>query len=168
MMIALRLTHILLGIFWAGAVFITAGFILPSAQAAGQGAGPMMRQLIAVRRMPVVAMIAAILTVLSGFGMYWRNYSLSQGAWAGSTQGMTYGIGAVSALLTLGVGMGVLTPTAKKLTQLTAGIASSGNPPTSEQAATIAALQSRMLAAARTAAGLLVVTVITMAIARYL
>jgi hypothetical protein len=168
MMIALRLLHILLGVFWAGAVFVTAGFLLPSAQAAGPAAGPMMRQIIGVRRLPVVSMIAAILTVLSGLGMYWRNYSLSHGAWASSTQGMTFGIGAVAGLVTLGVGMGILTPAAKKLTQLTASIASSNGPPTPEQAATIAALQSRMLAAARAAAGLLVITVIVMAIARYL
>jgi uncharacterized membrane protein len=168
MMIALRLLHILLGVFWAGAVFVTAGFLLPSAQAAGPGAGPMMRQIIGVRRLPVISMIAAILTVLSGLGMYWRNYSLSHGVWASSTQGMTFGTGAVLGLITLGVGMGVLTPAAKKLTQLTASIASSGAPPTAEQAATVAALQGRMLAAARAAAGLLAITVITMAIARYL
>jgi len=168
MMIALRLLHVLLGVFWAGAVFITAGFLLPSAQAAGPAAGPMMRQLIAVRRLPAVSMITAILTVLSGLGMYWRNYSLSHGAWASSTQGMTFGVGAVTALITLGVGMSVIAPTGNKLAQLTANIASSGGPPTSEQAATVVALQSRMLTGARVAAGLLAITVVTMAVARYL
>ena len=168
LMIALRLVHILLGVFWAGGAFVTASFLLPSAQAAGPGAGPMMRQLIVVRKMPVVIMFAAILTVLSGFGMYWYDHSRSNGAFSRSTQGMTLGLGGVVALLTLGVGMGVITPTGKKLTELTGAIAASGGPPTAEKAKTIAALQHRMLVGARAAAALLLITVTTMAIARYL
>ena len=128
----------------------------------------MMRQLIGVRRLPVVSMIAAILTVLSGLGMYWRNYSLSHGVWASSTQGMTFGTGAVFGLITLGVGMGVLTPAAKKLTELTASIASAGGPPTAEQAATMAALQGRMLAGGGAGAGVRTITGINNGIARYL
>jgi uncharacterized membrane protein len=118
LMIALRLLHILLGVFWAGGAFVTASFLLPSAQAAGPGAGPMMRQLIVVRKMPVVIMFTAILTVLSGFGMYWYDNSRSNGSFARSAQGMTLGLGGVVALLTLGVGMGVITPAGKKLTEL--------------------------------------------------
>jgi hypothetical protein len=64
--------------------------------------------------------------------------------------------------------MGVISPTANKLTQLTASLASSGGPPTPEQGATVAALQGRMLMGARVAAGLLAITVVTMAVARYL
>jgi len=168
LMIALRLLHILLGVFWAGGAFVTAGFLLPSAQAAGPGAGPMMRQLIVVRKMPVVIMFTAILTVLSGFGMYWYDNSRSNGSFARSAQGMTLGLGGVAALLTLGVGMGVITPAGKKLTELTGAVAASGGPPTAEQAKTIAALQQRMLVGARAAAALLLITVTTMAIARYL
>ena len=168
MMIVLRILHIVLGVFWAGGAFITAGFLLPSAQAAGPGAGPMMRQLIAVRRLPVVLMIAAILTVLSGLGMYWHDYSISSGAFARSTQGKTLGLGAVTAIVTVILGMTVMTPAAKKLTELTAAVGASGGPPTAEQGKTIAALQARMLTGARTAAALLLITLITMAIARYL
>jgi uncharacterized membrane protein len=168
LMIVLRLIHIVLGVFWAGAAFVTAGFLLPSAQAAGPASGPMMKQLIAVRRLPVVVMVAAILTLLSGLGMYWRDNSVSNGAFARSTQGMTLGLGAVVALLTLGLGMGVITPTGKKLTELMATIASSGGPPTAEQGKTMAALQARMMAGSRAAAALVLIIVITMAVARYL
>ena len=168
LMIALRLIHIILGVFWVGAAFVTAGFLLPSVQAAGPSAGPMMRQLMEVRRLPIVIMFAAILTVLSGFGMYWRDISVSSGAFARSAQGMTLGVGGVVALLTLGLGMGVITPTGKKLGALMGAIAASGGPPTAEQGKTMAALQARMLAASRAVAALLLITVTTMAIARYL
>jgi len=168
LMIILRLIHILLGVFWAGGAFVVAGFLLPSAQAAGPAAGPMMRQLIGVRRMPVVIMFAAILTVLSGFWMYWHDHSVSNGAFSRSTQGKTLGVGAIVALLTLGIGMGVLTPTAKKLTALQAAMAASGGPPTAEQQQMMAALQGRMMVGSRVVAALLLITVTTMAIARYL
>jgi hypothetical protein len=168
LMIAMRFIHIVFGVFWAGSAFVTAGFILPSAQAAGPGAGPMMRQLVAVRRLPVVVMSTAILTILSGFAMYWHDHSVSSGAFSRSTQGKTLGVGALMALLTLGIGMGVITPAAKKLTELTAAVAASGGPPSAEQAKTIAALQNRMLVGSRAAAAMLLVVVTTMAIARYL
>ena len=168
LMIALRLLHIVLGVFWAGAAFVTASFLLPSAQAAGPASGPMMKQLIVVRKMPVVIMFAAILTVLSGFGMYWYDNSRSNGSFARSAQGMTLGLGGVLALLTVGLGMGIITPAGKKLTALTAAIGAAGGPPTAEQAKTMAALQGRMMAGSRAAAALILIIVITMAIARYL
>ena len=168
LMIVLRLIHIVLGAFWVGAAFVTAGFLLPSAQAAGPAAGPMMKQLIGVRRLPIVIMVAAILTVLSGFGMYWRDHSVSNGAFSRSAQGMTLGVGGIIALLTVGLGMGVITPAGKKLTELTGAIAASGGPPTAEQAKMMAALQGRMMTASRAAAAMLLITVSTMAIARYL
>jgi len=167
MMIALRLIHVFLGVFWGGAVFVTTGYLLPSARAAGPGAGPMMRELMAVRRLPIVIMVSGILTVLAGLGLYWLDNSISNGAFAKSRQGMTLGIGALFAIVGLIIGMIFIAPSGKKLMQLTATIAASGGPPSAEQAKQMAALQARMLISSRIAAGLLAVTIITMAIARY-
>jgi hypothetical protein len=167
MMITLRLIHFVLGVFWGGAAFVTASFLLPSAKAAGPGAGPMMRELIGVRRLPIVIMVAAILTVLSGLGMYWLDNSISNGAFAKSRQGMTLGIGAVIAIVALVIGMVFIAPSGNKLTQLTAAITAAGGPPSAEQAKQLAALQARMMLGSRVVAGMLAVTIITMAIARY-
>jgi uncharacterized membrane protein len=168
MMISLRVIHILSGVFWAGAVFFSAAFLVPAILASGAAGGQVMRQLIVVRRLPVAAGIASLLTILSGAGMYWRNTSLSGGAWAASTQGMTYGIGAVTALLTFGVAITVVGPTGNKLTKLGAELASAGGAPTADQMRTLGALQNRMLFATRMGAALIGATVVTMAIARYL
>ena len=81
---------------------------------------------------------------------------------------MTLGVGGIVALLTVGLGMAVITPAGKKLTELTGAIAASGGPPTAEQAKMMAALQGRMMTASRAAAAMLLITVSTMAIARYL
>jgi hypothetical protein len=166
LMIVLRLIHIVLGVFWAGAAFVTAGFLLPSAQAAGPASGPMMK--LAHRGSPLPWSSCRGIHPLLGLGMYWRDNSVSNGAFARSTQGMTLGLGAVVALLTLGLGMGVITPTGKKLTELMATVAASGGPPTAEQGKTMAALQARMMAGSRAAAALVLIIVITMAVARYL
>ena len=167
MMLTLRLIHIVLGVFWGGAAFVTAGFLLPSAKAAGPGAGPMMREIVAVRRLPIVIMIAAILTVLSGLGMYWHDNSISNGAVARSRQGMTLGVGAALAIIAVIIGMIFVAPTGNKLTQLTASIGAAGGPPSAEQAKQLAALQRRMMLGTRAASGLVGITIITMAIARY-
>lgn len=168
MMIALRLVHILAGVFWAGAVFFVASMLLPAMRDSGPAAGPVMRQIIAVRRFPAVATTAALLTVISGIWMYWRDTSISDGAFARSTAGMTYGLGGIAAILTVILAAVVQGPTSKKMGQLSAAIAASGGPPSAEQAATLQKLQARLTFGARAAAALLGITVITMAIARYL
>lgn len=167
MMITLRVIHILTGVFWGGALFFTTLFLLPSMQASGPAAGPVMRQLVTVRRFPVFVSTAGTLTILSGLWMYWRNSSLSQGAWAGSRPGMVYGIGAAMALISFVVAMTFVAPTAKKLGQLGAAVAQSGAPPTPEQAGAVAALQHRMLIGSRVGAGLVAITIVAMAVARY-
>jgi hypothetical protein len=168
MMIALRVIHILGGVFWAGAAFFAALFLLPSMHDAGPAAGPVMRQLIGVRRYPTVVSIIAGFTVLSGLGMYWYNGSHSNGAWYKSVPAMTYGLGGLAAILTMGVAGGILTPTAKKLGQVGGAIAAAGGPPSGEQTKTMAALQARMAMGTRLAAALLHITVLTMSVARYL
>src|SRR2546421_472456 len=39
MTLLLRLTHILAGVFWVGAIFLIAGFLLPTARATGREGG---------------------------------------------------------------------------------------------------------------------------------
>ena len=168
MMIALRLIHILLGVFWAGAAFFVATILLPSIRAAGPAGGPVMRQIVGVRKFPVLATYAGLLTVVSGGFMYWHNIKISQGVWARSIPGMTYGIGAIAAIVTMGIGGAIMAPTAKKVGELGAAMASAGGPPNPTQAAEMQALQARLQFGTRIGAAFLCITVITMAIARYL
>src|SRR5437763_9226117 len=100
--------------------------------------------------------------------MYWRNTTISNGAFAKSTAGMTYGVGGLAALITIIVGFTVMAPTTAKLGRLGNEIAAKGGPPSGEQAATMQALQARLGMGTRIGATCLAVTVITMAIARYL
>jgi hypothetical protein len=167
MMIALRLIHILLGVFWAGAAFFAAMFLVPSVRAAGPAGGPVMRQLMEIRKFPIWAMVFGLLTVLSGLTMYWYDNSVSNGSFAKSRAGMTYGLGAVTAILTLGVGAAIMAPTANKMAKLMAEISAQGGPPNAQQQESIKNLQARLGLGTRLASIFLAITVITMAIGRY-
>jgi len=168
MMIALRFIHIVAGVFWAGSVFYTAVFLLPSVLAAGPAGGAVMQQIVGVRKFPTYAMVAAILTVLAGLGMYGLNAKMSHGSWPRSTPGIVYGIGGLFAIVTVVAGATFIAPTAEKLGKLGAAIGASGGPPTPEQRATMASLQNRLKSGSSFAAWMLLVVVICMSVARYL
>lgn len=168
LMIALRLIHVLSGVFWAGTLFFFAGFVLPSIIGSGLAGDKFIRYMVVVRRFPTAIAIASILAILSGFGMYWRDVSISAGAFSRSRPGMAYGIGGLSALIALGIAIRVIAPTGETLVKLGDLIEAGGDRPTPEQAASMASLQGRLAGGTRFGAGLLLITVVCMAIARYL
>jgi hypothetical protein len=127
-----------------------------------------MRQVIEKRRFPAAAATAGLLTILSGAGMYWRNISVSSGGWATSAPGLTYGVGAVAAIIAIVIFARIIAPTGEQLLQLSGSIQSGGAPPSAEQAQRLAQLQGRMAFASRIGASCLAVAVICMALARYL
>ena len=128
-----------------------------------------MRQIVVIRKFPVVASFAGLLTVLSGGWMYWHNISISQGkSWASSVPGMTYGVGALAAIVTMTLAGIIMGPTAKKVGKLGDAMAAAGGPPSAAQVAEMQALQARLQFGTRLGALFLCIAVISMAIARYL
>jgi hypothetical protein len=166
-MIVLRIIHIGAGVFWAGAVFVNEGFLLPTMKATGPGGAPFMRHLMGVKKYPVRIATSGVLVILSGLGMYWRDGAMSNGTWYRSRQAMVYGIGGLSAIIALAYGLAVLTRAAAKMNQVGAAVQASGGPPSPEQAATIAAMQQRITSGTHFVAGLIGIAVIAMAIGRY-
>jgi uncharacterized membrane protein len=164
----LRLLHIVLGVFWVGSVTFVALLLLPSLRAVGPAGGAVMQQLTQVRRLPVWMMVAAILTVLSGLGLYWYDSAgLSSSTWLASGSGRTFGLGGVLAIVAVVIGMTVNNPAGKKLGALAAQLQAAGRPPSPEEAATIQRLQERLAKAAVTVAMLLLLATAAMALARY-
>jgi hypothetical protein len=127
-----------------------------------------MRQLVKVRKVPGIIGMFSMLTVLSGAWMYWRNNSLSNGAFARSTAGMTYGVGAIFSILTAIIAVTLVARTGEKIIALGDQVEAGGAPPTPEQAAIGAALGKRMLFGARLGATCIVIAALAMATARYL
>lgn len=166
LIIVLRLIHILFGIFWAGSIFFIVSFLLPTARAAGPAGAPFMQRF-ARAGFVNAALGSGALTALAGFGLMWTA-SKGDSAWYGSPTGIVLSIGALTALVTLGIGFFVQRPTMGRMKAIAIAIEQNGGAPTAEQAAELPLLQAKMGKVARTAAYLLAVTVVCMAVARYL
>lgn len=166
--LVLRFVHIVGGVFWVGAVFLMVGFIFPTVRATGPQGGRFMQELMQRRRLSVYMNAAAGLTMLSGFILYGRLIAATDGAWAGTRTGMALGIGGLATVIAAIIGGSIIGRGGQRLGKLGEAIQASGGPPSPEQAAEMSRLQARMGGAMRVVAGLLLVAVTSMAIARYL
>jgi hypothetical protein len=101
-----------------------------------------MQHITQVRKLPLWFLGAGVLTVLSGVGLYSRASGGFSNQWMHSGPGITFGIGAVFAILAVIVGMSVTSPTAKRVAALGQSMASAGKPPTPDQQAEMGRLQA--------------------------
>ena len=153
----LRAIHIVGGVLWVGGVVVVGLFLLPATQAVGPAAQPMMQFIMGRRKLPVYLMSLGVVTTLGGLLLFYRNVSLSGGAWARSPMGVGISIGAAAAILALIVGMTVSAPAAKKM----------NGPPDSMTPEQRAVLMRRLTLGARLTFFLLLVSALFMATARY-
>jgi uncharacterized membrane protein len=164
---ALRILHVAIGVFWVGAVLFIGFFLTPSLRAAGPAGGAVMQQLMGVRAMALWLMASAIVTLLSGLGLYWHNSSGFTSAWLGSGPGRVFGLGGVLGLAAAIVGMSVNAPAARRLGELGVKLQSAGRPPTAEEQAALARLEARLSRGSNVTIVLLILATLMMAVARY-
>ena len=153
----LRAIHIVGGVLWVGGVVVVGLFLLPATQAVGPAAQPMMQFIMGRRKLPVYMMSLGVVTTLGGLLLFYRNVSLTGGAWARSPMGVGISVGAAAAILALIVGMTVSAPAAKKM----------NGPPDSMTPDQRAVLMRRLTLGARLTFFLLLVSALFMATARY-
>jgi hypothetical protein len=162
----LRLTHILFGIFWVGAVVFIALYLIPSVRDAGPEGARVMQ---ALQRRHVLEIVpaAAVLTILSGLWLFWRD-SAGRPEWARSPMGMSLSLGALCALVGFVIGVFVMRAATLQAGRLAATL--DALPQGAEKdgrAATIQRLRLRAAVSARWVAALLTVAAGFMAVARY-
>ena len=141
-----------------------AAFLTPAAAAAGPEAGRFMRRLFGESRLPMVLGLSAGLNVLSGFALYGQDSNGFHLAWIASPTGLTLTIGALSTILAMVTGA-ASGRAGSRLEAVGREIETSG--PSPERMATIAALRTRVGTSSAVSAALLLIAVVTMAIARY-
>ena len=163
--IVLRLLHIFTGVFWAGGVFYLAFFVMPAINALGPDGGKFMQQLSRTKKMPTFMSITGIVNVLVGFRLMLIDF---QWNWFQSNFSTAITIGAITALGALIIGIFVNRPRANRMAQIGAAVAASGGPPSPEQMQELGMLKGKLEKGVRIMAWHLLVTVILMAIARYL
>jgi hypothetical protein len=167
MILILRLVHIVFGVFWVGSVLFATVMLMPSIRAAGPSGMATMGELVR-RRMSLIMMGAAILTIGAGI---WLMIILSGGApgvWMRSGTGRAIGMGGGLAILALILGMAINAPTARRMGVIGAAVAKRGGPPTPGEAAELERLESRMGIASVLIALMLLAATGAMAVARYL
>lgn len=166
--IVLRLIHVVLGVAWGGAVVFLGLVLLPTIKAVGPAGTPVVAHLTGVKKLPMILMTGAILTVLSGLTMYWHDSVGFSSAWMKSGPARTFGAGGVLTIIVVIMGMTINSPTARKLSRLGDSVRTAGGPPSTEQAAEMQRLQGRLGGSMRVGAILVLLAASLMAVARYM
>lgn len=165
--IALRLVHIFCGVFWAGTIFFMVSFLQPAVRAAGPAGGQFMQRLAATRFLTIVPVLA-VLTIVSGLLLIWRDSVGGSAEWMGSPAGITLSVGGTAAIVAFVIGFFVMRRATLQVLAIAQAVQAGGGPASPEQQAEIQALQRRARSSALWVAHLLAVAVIAMAVARYL
>ncbi|HKN66384.1 MAG TPA: hypothetical protein VJW73_08915 [Gemmatimonadaceae bacterium] len=169
LMALLRLIHILAGIFWLGATLTLAGFLLPAIRGSRIGTGTLWRSVMQRQRLQLWINISMTLAILAGFALYAIDSAATNGAFARSTAGKTFGLGALFAIAAAGVMGAMSQPSSRKLAALADRIDENPGAAIPTDLATAAsALQDRISRGLTIASVLLLLSATMMAIARYL
>ena len=167
--IGLRLVHVVSGILWVGGAFFTFRFLEPTAHELGPRAEEFMGQVMGKRKAPIYFTILAGLTVLAGTALFWIDSAGDPIGWiTRDTTGLLFGLGGVTAWTAFILGLVVIKPAFDRLGALAAQAKAAGGPPTAELMAEIGAVQARLKTIGQVDIALLSITIVTMAVARYL
>jgi uncharacterized membrane protein len=169
-LIVFRVLHILAAIAWGGSVFLVVVFLQPSAKAVGPPAGPFMRELLGARRLTDWLIRLAWITIIAGGFLYWHDWHSLYGSFGdfiGSRFGLSLTIGAISALVAVGIGMVGTAPTIKRSLALGGQIAQAGDAPPAELVQQLGAVQVRARSLAKWNLTFITIAAFAMATARY-
>ena len=163
LILALRLIHIIGGVFWVGSSVIFGFFISPTVAATADSGQKFMAHLITKTRLTGAITASAILTVLAGAALYWIDSQGFTSLWQSSGPGLGFGLGALFALVGLVFGMmvgrnvGILGKLASQVQ----------GKPTNEQMGRIQSAQKQLGYAAPVSTLFLILALVCMATARY-
>jgi uncharacterized membrane protein len=167
-LIVLRLLHIVAGVFWAGTTFFMVSFMYPAIGLAGPGGQDYVRALSQRTRFSAAMSATGLVTVLAGILLYLHDSAYFRSNWMRSSTGITFAIGGVTGIVAAYIGLVISRAVIVRLGALGKEFQAAGGPPPPEKLAEAEALQARLMASTRWIAILLGVTVLAMAVARYI
>lgn len=168
LLVLVRIVHVVAGTLWAGTAIFYFFLVEPAARTLGPGASKFMQALIEKRRYPLYMNIASASTIVAGALLYWNMSGGLQTIWIQSGPGLGFTIGALAAFGAYLVGFFLIRPRAQQLGILGQQIGMSGGVPNATQGAELQKLNQEISAIQRIDVFLLTVSLLTMAIARYL
>jgi hypothetical protein len=164
-LLILRVLHILSGVFWAGSVIYLAAFVLPAVKTSGADGSRFMQNLMRTNKLPVWFAIAPIVNVLVGLRLLDILSNHFSAVWLSSAYGFTLFIGGMIAIVAFLVGIAVNMPSSIGISKISTQVA--GGAPTEEQVIRLTRLGNRIKNGTVAIALLLTITVILMAMAKY-
>ncbi len=164
LVIVLRLVHIISGVFWVGSGLVMFFFIGPTLGATAEAGQKFAQHLMTKTRFTAILTTSAILTVLAGAVLYWRDTDGLSSNWMHTSQGLGFGVGAFFGLIGLVFGA-MVGSTNGALARLGSQIQGK---PTPDQMAQIGALRKRLSLVSPINAYSLIIATLLMAISRYL
>jgi hypothetical protein len=108
-----------------------------------------------------------MLTIVAGLLLYWNSSGGLQSAWIQTPTGVGYTIGSVAGLLAFLLAFIMIRPRGQRLGQLGHEITLAGGPPSASQVAQLHALDGEIISIERVEMILMLISLLTMATARY-
>lgn len=166
LLLLLRILHIGAGVFWVGGVLIMTFFVSPTIGATAESGQKFAAHLMNNLKFSARMSAAAGLTILAGFILYWIDSDGFSSPWMRSGAGIGFGIGAGFALLGFIFGI-LLGRNMKAMARMGAQLSQPGSS-SAGQMAQMQSLRSQQATYANISAITLILSVLFMAIARYL
>ncbi|MEP6589897.1 MAG: hypothetical protein ABJC19_01835 [Gemmatimonadota bacterium] len=168
LVIILRIIHLIAGVFWVGAVIFLNLLVGPSVMAAGPEGMKVMQEL---RRRHFMDHLlgAGAITILAGLGLVWIDSAGFQPEWFRSHLGMAISTGMLMATVAWLIGLFVIHPLGTEMASLAGEMATApSDDARSAVGMRMMAARGRLIRFGATAMALMVLTVVTMAVARYI
>ena len=166
-LIVLRIVHFVGGTCWVGGAIIYHLLLEPTAKATAPGSRQFMQYFMVRRHYPVYMGISCTLTVLSGALLLWHSSNGLDVNWVTSGPGTVLTLGSVLGIVALGMGLFILSPTAKQIAGLGQAIETAGGAPLPQQMSELHHLETKMSRVGWIEFGMMLVSLLTMAVARY-
>jgi uncharacterized membrane protein len=163
LVIALRIVHILGGVFWVGSAIFNTLFLGPAVGATAEAGQKVVAHLVTKARLTTMISAAAGITVLAGGALYWIDSQGLTSLWTRSGPGTGFGLGALFALVGLVFGSIV----GRDMSTLVSVASQISGKPTPEQLGKIQAAQRQLAYAGPATTITLLLALVCMATARY-
>jgi uncharacterized membrane protein len=168
LLLILRLVHILAGVFWAGASFMMTWFIEPAVRASGEDGRRFMQRLAASGRFGRAMATAGGASVLAGLWLMWILGDTLGTEFFETGRGLALSLGMVLGIAAFVVGMMMQNRSTRRMAAIGREIATAGGPPSPAQAAEMEKLSATVRRGGQIVSILLLVTVVLMAVSRYI
>lgn len=162
--IALRIVHIVSGVFWVGGAALFFFYLEPAISRLGPDAEKFVDEVVNRRKVPIYFATFSTLTVVAGVILYWRDF----GGIDTTPHGLALGLGGLAAIVAWLGGNLLIPRTLGQLAAIGAEVRAAGGLASDELGARMHSTQERLRLIGMIDIVLLVFAVVAMATARYL